>query len=86
MSSLHLFLDGFFGGWEMPYLPISYINRSQNGSPVAENPLVAVQIGTFYCSSMTNIEMIATFCFQMGLLQMGLHCLKTLTWHLSFSH
>lgn len=61
----------------MLYLPISHINSTRNGSPVAENSLVTVQIGTFYFSLMTNIEMIATLLFQMGLLQRGLHCLKT---------
>lgn len=70
----------------MPYLPISHINSTQNGSPVAENPLVTVQIGTFYFSLITNIEVIATLRFQMGLLQRALHCLKTLTWHLNFPY
>lgn len=50
----------------MPCLPISSVDRSQNGSPVTESPLVTIQIGTFYCSLMTNIEMIAIFSFRMG--------------------
>lgn len=75
-----------FGGPGTPYLPISHINSTQNGSPVVENPLVTVQIGTFYFTLMTNIEMIATLHFQMGLLQRGLHCLKTLAWHLRFPY
>lgn len=86
VSSLYLVLEGILGVQGMPYLPISHINSTQNGSPVAENSLVTVQIGTFYFSLMTNIEMIATLRFQMGLLQRGLHCLKTLTWHLSFPY
>lgn len=80
------FWRAFFGGPGTPYLPISHINSTQNGSPVLENPLVTVQIGTFYFTLMTNIEMIATLRFQMGLLQRGLHYLKTLTWHLRFSY
>lgn len=86
VSSLHLFLEGIFWGPGTPYLSISHINSTQNGFPVLENPLVTVQIGTFYFTLMTNIEMIATLCFQMGLLQRGLHCLKTLTWHLRFPY
>lgn len=80
------FWRAFFGGPGTPYLPISHINGMQNGSPVLENPLVTVQIGTFYFTLMTNIEMIATLRFQMGLLQRGLHCLKILTWHLRFPY
>lgn len=86
VPSLHLFLEGIFWGPGTPYLPSSHINSTQNGFPVLENPLVTVQIGTFYFTLMTNIEMIATLCFQMGLLQRGLHCLKTLTWHLRFPY
>lgn len=80
------FWRAFFGVPGMPYLPISHINSTQNGSPVVENPLVTVQIGTFYFALMTNIEMIATLRFQMGLLERGLHCLKTLAWHLRFPY
>lgn len=46
---------------------------------MAENPLVTIQIGAFYCYLMTNIGMITTFSFHMGLLQMDLHCFKMLT-------
>lgn len=65
------FWRAFFGGPGTPHLPISHINGMQNGSPVLENPLVTVQIGTFYFTLMTNTEMIATLRLSDGFVTEG---------------